>query len=52
MDKLTVYTFGPRLAQAKLACKDHIADFVKKTYFEEKLTSIKRMVTLNKTTHA
>ena len=37
--------------QAKSVTKADIADFVKKTYFDEKLIYIKRNVTLNKARH-
>ena len=50
-EKLTAGNFGERLKQAKLATKDDIADFVKKTYFDEKLININKKVTSNKARH-
>ena len=45
MNKLTADNFGRRLKQANLASKDDIADFVKKTYFDDKLKfSIKMLL--------
>ena len=45
MNKLTADNFGRRLKQANLARKDDIADFVKKTYFDDKLKfSIKMLL--------
>ena len=41
--------FAARLAQAKLATKNDIANFVKKTYFDKKLKNINKKVTSNKT---
>ena len=43
--------FAARLAQAKLATKDDIADFVKQTDFDNKLKNINKKVTSNKTKH-
>ena len=37
VNKLTADTFAERLAQAKLATKNDIANFVKKTDFDDKL---------------
>ena len=51
LHKLTADNFAARLAQAKLATINDIADFVKKVYFDEKLINIKRKVTLSKTRH-
>ena len=48
---MTADNFAARLAQAKLATKTDIVDFVKKAYFDEKLININRKVTLNKTRH-
>ena len=42
MKEILLERFTSRLEQTKLATKDHIADFadfVKKTYFDEKLTN-------------
>ena len=44
-------TFAARLAQAKLATKADIADFVKKTDFDEKLKKNNKKVTSNRTKH-
>lgn len=41
--------FAARLKREKSATKDNISDFV---YFDEKLTSINKKVTLNKARHA
>ena len=49
--KLTVENFEARLAQAKLATKADIADFVKKTDFGDKLEILNRKVTSIKTKH-
>ena len=38
-----------KLKQAKLATKDDIADFLKKAYFDDKLKTINKKVTFNKT---
>ena len=38
-NKLTSKIFAPRLAQASLARKNDIANFVKKTDFDDKVTS-------------
>ena len=48
---LTAYNFTVRFAQAKLAAKDDIADFVKETDFDNKLKSINKKVTSNKIKH-
>ena len=50
-NKLTVENFEARLAQAKLATKADIADFVKKTDFGDKLEILNRKVTSIKTKH-
>ena len=39
------------LAQAKLATKADIVDFVKKTDFDDKLKDLNRKVTSNRTRH-
>ena len=41
-NKLTAENVAARLKQTKLASKDDIADFVKNTYFDEKLTNINK----------
>ena len=43
--------FAAKSTQAKSGTKADIADFVKKTYFDERLIYIKRNVTLNKARH-
>ena len=50
-DNLTVVNFAGRIKQAKLATKSDIADFVKKTDFNDKLKCFNKKVTLNKTRH-
>ena len=47
--KLTAGNFAERLKQAKLTTKDDIADFIKKTNFDDKLKKINKQVTPNKT---
>ena len=49
--KLTAENFAARLAQADLASKGDIADFVKKTDFDDKLWNLNKKVTSNKTKH-
>ena len=49
--KLTTENFAARLAQADLASKSDIADFVKKTDFDDKLWNLNKKVTSNKTKH-
>ena len=46
--KLTSENFAARLAQGNLASKSDIANFVKKTYFHDKLKNINKNVTSNK----
>ena len=41
--------FAERLKQTKLTTKDDITDFVKETYFDEKLRNINAKATSNKT---
>ena len=50
-NKLTEDFFASILAQAKLATKDDISDFVKKKNFDNKLKNILKKVTLNNTKH-
>ena len=50
-NKLTAENFAARLAQAKLAFKADIDDFVQKTNFDEKLKNVNKKVTSNKTKH-
>ena len=46
-NKSTADNFAARLAQAKSATKDDIADFVKKTDFNNKIKRLMKKVTLN-----
>ena len=48
-NKLTSENFAARLAQANLASKSDIGNFVKKTDFDDKLKNLNEKVTLNKT---
>ena len=50
-NKLTSENFTARLAQANLASKSDIANFVRKTDFEDKLKSLNKNVISNKTIH-
>ena len=50
-NKLTVQIFAARLAEAILASKTDIADFVKKADFDDKLKNLNKKVTSNKTKH-
>ena len=50
-NKLTSETFTPRLAQAILASKSDIANFVKKTDFDDKLKKLNENITSSKTKH-
>ena len=47
-NKLTVEGFTARLAQANLASKSDIANFVKMTGFDDKVKKINKIVTSNK----
>ena len=49
LNKLTVHNFAAKLAQAKLATKADIADFVKELHFDDKLNNIIKKAALNKT---
>ena len=53
MNKLTIINFAERLQQtkSKLANKDDIVDFIKKTNFDKKLKQNNNKVTSNKTRH-
>ena len=51
-NKLIAENFAARLAQANLAGKNDIANFVKKTYFHNKLKNLNKKITSNKTKHA
>ena len=50
-NKLKTESFAERLAQANLANKNDIANFVKKTDFGEKLKTLNKKITSNKTKH-
>ena len=47
-NRLTADNFAAGLKQANLASKNDIADFVKKTHFNDKLKNLKKKVTLKK----
>ena len=51
LNKLTSEIFTARLAQANLASKSDIANFVKKTDFDDKLKILTKNVTSNKAKH-
>ena len=53
LNKLTIINFAERLQQtkSKLANKDDIVDFIKKTNFDKKLKQNNNKVTSNKTRH-
>ena len=50
-NKLTSEIFVARLAQANLASKNNIADFLEKTDFDNKQKKLNKKVTWNKTRH-
>ena len=50
-NKLIAENFAARLAQANLASKSHIANFLKMTKFDEKLKNLNKKVTSNKIKH-
>ena len=50
-NKLTSENFAAGLAQANLASKSDIANFVKKADFDDKLKNLNKNVTSNKTKH-
>ena len=50
-NKLTEDNFVAKLAQAKLATKDGIADFVKETDFDQKIKNLNKKVISNTTKH-
>ena len=50
-NKLTSENFEAWLAQANLATKADIDDFVKQTHFNDKLKNLNKKVTSNKTKH-
>ena len=49
--KLTAGNFTARLKQANLASKNYIANFIKKTDFDNKLLSFNKRITSYKTKH-
>ena len=49
--KLTSENFSARLTQGNLASKNNFANFVKKTYFDDKLKNLNKNDTTNKTKH-
>ena len=48
---MTAENVTARIAQANSACKSAIANFVKKTDFDDKLKNLNKNVTSNKTKH-
>ena len=48
---MTEGNFAERLKQASLSSKYYIADFVKKTYFDEELININKKIATNKERH-
>ena len=50
-NKLVAENFAVRLAQANLASKNDIANFLKKANFDDKLKSLNKKYTSNKTKH-
>ena len=46
---LTLENFASKLGQANLASKNDIANFVRKTDFEDKLKNLNKKATSNKT---
>ena len=50
-NKLTAETFTARLAQANLASKNDISNFLKKKNFDDKLKTLNNKITSNKTKH-
>ena len=50
-NKLATESFVARLKVAKLATKADIADFIKNTYFDDKLKKLNKKVTLNEIKH-
>ena len=51
LNKLTSHNFAAGLAQANLASKNDIAEFVKKSDFDDKLKKLIKKVTSNKAKH-
>ena len=50
-NKLTAENVAARLAQANLASKNNIANFIKKTDLDNKLKTLNEKVTSNKSKH-
>ena len=50
-NKLTAENFAARLAQINLASKSDVANFVKKTDFDDKLKNLNKKVISNKSKH-
>ena len=50
-NKLGLENFAVRVAHANLASKNDIANFVKKTNFDDKLKNVNKKWTLNKIKH-
>ena len=50
-NELIAEKFAARLAQANLPSKNNIANFVKKTEFDDKLKNLNKTITSNKTKH-
>ena len=46
-----LHIIAARLAQANLGSKNDFANFVKKTYFDDKLKNLNKKVTSNRTKH-
>ena len=50
-NKLKAENFAARLAQVNLASKSHIANFVKKINFDDKLKNLNKKIISKKTKH-
>ena len=50
-NKLTAENLAARFEQANLECKNDIANYIKKTDFDDKLKKLNKKITSNKTTH-
>ena len=51
LNKLTSESFASRLVQGNLASKNVIANFIKKTDFDDKIKDLNKKITSNKTKH-
>ena len=51
LQKKTAENFAARLAQANLASKNDISNFIKKPNFDDKLKNLNKKITLNKAKH-